>query len=219
MLLTARDEQTGEKMPDKQLRDETITMLLSGHETTANALARTFYLLSKFPEAQRRLNAELADVLGGRVPTASDVPSLRYTTMLFQESLRLYPPIWIIERRAIRDDEIGGYHIPAGTSVVISPYALHRHAGFWENPEGFDPERFSADRFASVAQHAYLPFGTGGHQCIGKEFAMMEARLIIAQVAQSYRLHLVPGHPFVLRPGITLGLRHGLLMNVCPINE
>jgi cytochrome P450 len=214
MLLAVRDEQSGAGMPDRLLRDETITMLLSGHETTAGALARTIYLLAKFPAAQQRLNAELADVLDRRIPSADDTPNLRYTTMLFQESLRLYPPIWIIERRAIGDDEIGGYHIPAGSSVVISPYALHRHPGLWENPEEFAPDRFSADRFAQVQPHAYLPFGTGAHQCIGKDFAMLEARLIIARIVQSYRLQLVPKHSFVLRPGITLGLRDGLLMNV-----
>jgi cytochrome P450 len=214
MLLAACDEQTGERMPQNLLRDETITMLLAGHETTASSLARTFYLLSQFPAAQRRLDDEVADVLQGRVPTATDLPNLRVVTMLFQESLRLYPPIWIIERRAIRRDNIAGYEIPAGSSVVISPFALHRHPAFWEDPERFDPDRFSHERFANVAQHAYLPFGMGAHQCIGKDFAMIEGRSIIAQIAQRYCLSLVPGHPFVLMPGITLGLKHGLMMTL-----
>ena len=189
-------------------------MLLAGHETTANALARTFYMLSQFPEIEQQLRAELMDVLGGRIPTVQDVPNLKYTTMLISETLRLYPSIWIIERRAISEDEIGGYHIPARSSVVISPYALHRHQAFWEDPDQFDPERFTPARWTERQKSAYLPFGNGRHQCIGKDFAMMEARLIVAMVAQIFHLQLVPGHPVVSKPGITLGLRHGLLMTV-----
>jgi cytochrome P450 len=213
MLLAARDE-TGEGLSSKLLREETITMLLAGHETTASSLARTFYLLSEHPAAQQRLGQELDKVLRGRVPTAADLSQLTYTASLFQESLRLYPPIWIIERRVIEADVIGGYHIPRGSSVVISPYALHRHPELWEDAQRFDPDRFSPERLGNITQHAYIPFGVGGHQCIGKDFAVLEAHMIIAQVAQRYRLQQVAGHPCILMPGITLGLKHGLKMKL-----
>jgi cytochrome P450 len=210
MLLHVRDEQTGEGLSDSELRNETITFLLAGHETTANALSWTFYLLSQNQDVERQLRAELSAVLAGRLPTVEDLPRLTFTTTVIQEAMRLYPPIWAIERRAITDDVIGGFHIPAKSSIVISPYVLHRHASFWPRAEQFDPTRFS------TRPRAYIPFGSGPRFCIGNEFAMMEARLIVAMVIQTCHLELVRGHPVVPQPSITLRLKGGLRMTVCP---
>jgi cytochrome P450 len=214
MLLLARDEETGEAMSDKHLRDEVITFLLAGHETTAIALTWTWYLLSMHPEVERKLRAELAEVLGGRTPTAKDLPNLKYTRMVIEEALRLYPPGWIMSRNAIGDDEIGGYHIPAKATVVMSQYVTHRHPAFWENPEGFNPERFTPECSAGRPRYAYFPFAGGPRQCIGNEFALMEAQLVVATVAQQYRLHLVPGHPVEPNPVLILRPRDGLMMTL-----
>lgn len=211
MLMQVRDAENGTGLDDTQLRNETITFLLAGHETTANALTWTFYLISRHPEVERLLLAELTRVLGGRTPTLADIPELRYTKAVIQESMRLYPPIWIIERRVIEEDVIGGYTLPAGSAVVISPYALHRHPAFWERPEEFDPSRFDAP-----APAAYIPFGAGPRSCIGSEFAMLEAQLITAMVMQSFHLRLVPGHPVEPLPDITLRSKHGMMMTLHP---
>jgi cytochrome P450 len=210
MLLDVRDEEGGPGLSDTELRNETITFLLAGHETTANALAWIFYLLSQNPDAERQLRAEVFAVLGERPPTVADFPQLKFTTMVIQEAMRLYPPIWAIERRAIADDAIGGFHVPAGSSIVISPYVLHRNENFWPNAERFEPERFA------TRPRAYLPFGSGPRFCIGNEFAMMEARLIVPMVIQSCRLELVPGHPVEPQPSITLRPKNGLRMTVGP---
>ena len=200
-------------MTNQQLRNETITLLLSGHETTANALSWTLFLLATHPEVERRFRSEVAAVLGdAREPSLEDLSRLEYTAMVINEALRLYPPIWILERRAIEEDLIGGYHIPAGSTVVVSPFILHRHEAFWPNPGSFDPERFAATQIAGRPSHAFLPFGAGPHHCIGAHFAILEARLILAMLAQRYRLELVPHHPVEPKAGITLRLRHGLRM-------
>ncbi len=211
MLMSVRDSETGAGLDDTQLRNETITFLLAGHETTANALTWTFYLISRHPEVEQRLLTELDEVLGGKTPTLEDVSKLRYTKSVIQESMRLYPPIWIIERRVIEEDVIDGYTLPAGSAVVISPYALHRHPTFWDRPEEFDPSRFD-----SPAPAAYIPFGAGPRSCIGSEFAMLEAQLITAMVMQSFHLELVPGHPVEPLPDITLRSKHGMRMNAHP---
>jgi cytochrome P450 len=210
ILLQARDEQTGEGLSDSELRNETITFLLAGHETSANALAWTFYLLSQNPDVERQLRAELSAVLGRRSPTVEDLPHLTFTTMVIQEAMRLYPPIWAIERRAISDDVIKGFHIPAGSSVVISPYVLHRHEEFWPDAGRFDPMRFAS------RPRAYIPFGSGPRFCIGNEFAMMEARLIVPMVLQACHLELVEGLAVEPQPSITLRPKHGLRMKVRP---
>jgi cytochrome P450 len=212
LLLAAQDEDTGERMSDKQLRDEAMTIFLAGHETTANALAWTWYVLSKHPDVLRTLHAELGTVLSGRVPTLHDLPQLRYTTMVINESLRLVPPAWGIGRTALEDDEIDGYHIPAGTIVALSPYVTHRQPDLWPNPEGFDPERWAPEQPTERQRFAYFPFGGGPRLCIGNNFALMELQLILATVAQRVRLDLVPGHPIALEPGITLRPKHGVLM-------
>lgn len=212
MLLEARDADTGETMSDQQLRDEVMTLVLAGHETTANGLAWAWHLLATHPGVARRLAAELAAVLGERSPTLADLPHLPYTAMVVDEVLRLYPPAWLIDRQALRNDTIDGYHIPAGSTVMLSPYVTHRHPELWEQPEGFDPERFTSECAAQRPKLAYFPFGTGQRLCIGNQFALLEMRLIIATLARRYRLELVPGHPVESDPQITLRPRHGLLM-------
>ena len=210
MLMEARDADTGEAMDDRQLRDEAMTIFLAGHETTANALAWTWLLLSRYPAAGRELRAELSDVLGGLSPTADDLPRLRFTKMLLEESMRLYPPAWIIARSASGADEIGGFEIPAGSIVFVSPYIVHRHPRMWDDPEGFDPHRFEKE----PPRGAYFPFGGGPRACIGSGFAMMEAQLVLATIAQRVKFELVSGHPVELEPSITLRPKFGLLMQI-----
>lgn len=214
MLLGARDAETGEGMNDKQLRDEVLTIFVAGHETTANALAWTFYLLSKFPSAARKIRAELAEVLGGRSPSVDDIPRLKYTSMVLDESMRLYPPAWVFSRAAREDDEIGGYFIPKGSYLFLSPFITHRKPSLWEDPEGFDPERFSPERSVSIPRFAYFPFGGGPRQCIGNTFAIMESLLLLAVFLQKYRLDLVPGHPVEPEHLVTLRPKHGILMSI-----
>lgn len=214
MLLDARDEATGEAMSDRQLRDEVLTIFLAGHETTATALAWTWYLLSKYPAAARRLRAELAEVLGGRSPTVGDMGRLTYTTMVLDEAMRLYPPAWMVTRAAREADSLGGYVIPKDSYVFLSPYVTHRKPSLWEDPEGFDPERFSPERQASMHRFAYFPFGGGPRQCIGNSFAMMEAVLLLATLAQRYRLELVPGHKVEPQPLVTLRPKGGVRVTV-----
>jgi cytochrome P450 len=216
LLLERCDEETQQRMTDDQLRNETLTLLLAGHETTANALTWTWYLLSKHPEVRRRLIAEIEEVLAGRVPAADTLPRLSYAAMVFKESMRLYPPIWIMERRALSEDMIAGYVIPAGSSVVVSPYVLHRDPRFWENPELFDPERFAPEATEKRNPHCYIPFGLGQRLCIGNHFALMEWQIIIAMTLQAFQLDLVPGHPVEPKPGITLRPRRGLPMTLVP---
>lgn len=212
LLLKRCDEETGLRMTDEQLRNETLTLLLAGHETTANGLSWMWYLLSKHPAIRSKLSAEVAEVLGGRMPTAEALPRLTYAGMVFKEAIRLYPPIWIMERRALAEDTIGGYTIPASSSVVISPYVTHRDSRFWENPEGFDPERFAPHKVDKKNPHCYIPFGLGQRHCIGNHFALMEAQIVLAMIVQAFHLELVAGHPVEPNPGITLRLRHGLRM-------
>ncbi len=214
MFLEATDEETGLGMTDRQLRDELLTFLMAGHETTAVAMAWTWYLLSLHPEVRRRLHAEVAGVLQGRVPAADDVPQLKYTRMVIEESLRLYPPVYGVMRDAAADDEIGGFPIPAKSYIVLCQFITHRHPAFWENPEGFDPERFTPERVAQRPRYAYFPFAGGPHQCIGNDFALLEAVLVVAMVSQRFCLDLVPGHPVELEPTLTLRPRQGIWMTV-----
>jgi cytochrome P450 len=220
LLMAARDPETGEGMSDRQLRDEVITMFLAGHETTANALAWTFWLLSLHPDVRRKLHAELAAVLeNGRLPTFEDVGRLEVTTRVLQESMRLYPPAWIVARRALKDDVIGGYAIPAGTLIFLSPYVTHRHPAFWENPEGFDPDRFAGGALSRLPRFAYFPFGGGPRQCIGMSFAMVEATLLLATIGRRMHLDVLPGQRVVPEPGITLRPRGAIRMRVVPIDS
>jgi cytochrome P450 len=214
MLLAARDEETGEQMNDRQVRDEVMTLLLAGHETTANALSWAWYLLSQHPEVEDHLHTELEQVLGGRIPTVEDLPRLTYTHMVMEETLRLYPPAVGFNRKAMADDEVGGYFVPSGTLIWISPYTTHRHPEFWEKPDVFDPERFSTERSAGRPHFAYFPFGGGPRLCIGNHFAMMEAQLVLSTIAQRYRLCLVPNHYVEPQALLTLRPRGGLPMTL-----
>ncbi|HEV2861663.1 MAG TPA: cytochrome P450 [Pyrinomonadaceae bacterium] len=213
MLLKAQDEEgDGGGMSDEQLRDEAMTIFLAGHETTANALAWTFYLLSQNPEAEKRLHAELDEVLSGRPPTAEDLPRLAYTEMVLAEVMRLYPPAWILGRRALVDCEVGGYKVPAGSLVILSQYVTHRDPRYFPEPERFDPERFTPEARAARPQFAYFPFGGGPRRCIGEGFAWMEGVLVIATLAREWRLRLEPGRPVEPQPVVTLRPRHGMRM-------
>ena len=205
MLLAARDAETGESMSDRQLRDEVLTFVVGGHETTAVALAWACYLLARHPAIAARLHREVEDVLDGRTPEISDLPRLRYTRMVVEEVLRLYPPIWGYPRQSIGEDTIGGYRISAGSIIQICTYLTHRHPQFWHDPERFDPERFSPEQSWDRPRFAYMPFSGGPRQCIGNEFALMEAQLAIAMLAQRYRL--VPGSDCVVAPRAQVTLR------------
>jgi cytochrome P450 len=212
-LLQVRDEATGEGMSDELLRHQVVTLLLAGYETTASALTWTWYLLAQHPEIAAVLEAETIRALDGRIPCSADLDALGYALMVFEESMRLYPPAWIIGRRALNADQFGETHILPGTVIAISPYTLHRHPGFWDQPEVFDPLRFSAERSTGRHRFAYIPFGGGPRQCIGNTLSLIEARLILSMVAQRFRLELVEDHPiqpevlFVLRPDRQMKMR------------
>ncbi|MBZ4418894.1 cytochrome P450 [Myxococcus sp. RHST-1-4] len=214
MFMLARDEDTGESMTDEQLRDEVLTMLVAGHETTATTMSWVWALLDQHPHVEAKLHAELDAVLGGRPPTAADVPRLGYTRMVVEEAMRLYPPAYIFSRAVKEDDVIGGFRIPGGTTVDLSPYVTHRHPGFWARPEEFLPERFSPEASAQRPRYAYFPFSGGPRQCIGNGFAMMEAQLILATVAQRFRPRRLPGHELTPEPLITLRPRGSLPMHL-----
>ncbi len=219
MLLDAVDEETNKGMTPRQVRDEVLTLLLAGHETTANALAWTWYLLAQNLEAENKLHDEIASTLGERAPGAPDLPQLRYTRMVIEESMRLYPPAWAISRNAIGEDEIGGYPVRPRTNIIICSFVTHRHPSFWEEPGRFDPDRFSHERSQRRPDFAYLPFGGGPRICIGNGFATTEAQLVVATIAQRYRLRLVPGYPVELHPLITLRPRHGIRMTLHPADD
>jgi cytochrome P450 len=216
MLMKARDPGTGEGMNETQWRDEVLTLLFAGHATTAAALAWTWALLAQHPHVQARLHREVVAVLGGRAPTATDLPHLLYTKMVIEEALRLYPPTWITARTPLQADDIGGYAIPAGAVVLLSPYVMHRHPRFWEAPTVFDPERFTPARSVGRPRYAYFPFGGGPRRCLGEHFALQEAQLIVAMVAQTYRLQLVPGHPVIPQPLLALRPRDGVRVMLHP---
>jgi len=215
MLLEAQDPEGDHGgMTDKQLRDEAVTLLLAGHETTAVALSWTWYLLSQHPEIEAKLHAELDEVLAGRAPGAADVPRLGYTRMVFAEALRLYPPAWAMDRQAMQDVRIGDHHLPKGSFVAISPYLVHRDARWYPDPERFDPERFRPEVIAGRPKFAYFPFGGGTRMCIGEQFAWMEGILILATLAQRWRLRHERGHVVAMDPLITLRPKYGMRMRV-----
>jgi len=212
-LLLEAHRDDGRGGGDVELRDQVLTFLLAGHETTAKTLGWCLYLLAMHPEAEARLREELRATVGDRVPQAGDLRALHYGWAVLQETLRLYPPVWISSRTAISRDEIDGYEIPAGSLVCISPYALHRHPAFWEEPERFTPERFLGGRSFGPAS-GYMPFSTGPRQCIGLQFARVELQLVLSTLLQRYTLALVPGHPVEPEALVTLSPRHGLMMTV-----
>lgn len=213
MLLRSQDEE-GSQMSDEQLRDEVMTLFLAGHETTANALSWTWYLLAQHQEIETRLLQEVAEVLRGKAPTAADVSKLPYTEMVVKESMRLYPPAWAVGRQAVKKFELGGYHFPAGTNIAILQWITQRDARFFPDPEKFDPERWSAEamRRNPLPRFAYFPFGGGPRVCVGAGFAMMEAILLLATIAQRFRMELVPNRKVKLLPSVTLRPKNGIQM-------
>ncbi len=213
LLLAARDE-TGRSMDRTQVRDELVTFMLAGHETTANGLAWMWYLLSLNPEARERMHAEVDEVLGGRVPTAEDAERLNWTSACFQEAIRLYPPAWVFEREAVDDDDLEGHVIPAGSTLLIPTYLIHRDPRLWPNPEAFDPRRFLPENVHTHVRYAYLPFGAGRRMCVGAGFSIMEATLIVAMIAQRFELDLVAGANVTPEPTVTLRSRDGLPMTL-----
>jgi cytochrome P450 len=203
-------------MSDLQVRDEVMTAMLAGHETTANALAWSFHLLAANPEQRTRLESELDEVLGGRPPTMADLPRLPFTLQVFRETLRLYPPAYIIARRALRDVTIGGYAIKKNQLLVIDIVGMHRREVYFEDALRFDPARFSPEREKRQKKGAYMPFGGGARICIGNHFALMEGQLALAHLAQHYRFEPVSKQPVEPEALITLRPKHGLSMYVRP---
>jgi cytochrome P450 len=218
MLLLARDEADGLPMTDEQIRDEALTLFLAGHETTANALTWTWYLLSQNANCEAKLHEELRSVLGGRLPSFDDLPQLKYTEAVLAESMRLFPPAWAIGRSAIAEHQFGGYRVPVGSIVLVSPYVLHRDERFWENAGKFRPERWEPVSVKEAGQrNIYIPFGGGIRRCIGEGFAWTEGILLIATLAQKWKLALDPGQRIDVKPQITLRPKYGMKMKISAV--
>ncbi len=213
-LMTARDAETGAALTEQELRDEVMTLIFAGHETTSSALAWSWWLLAQHPAAAGRVRAELDAVLGDRLPTAADLPALQTTANTVKEAMRLMPPSWVIGRMPFADDEIGGYHIPAGSMVLLAPCVTHRDPKLWDDPDAFDPDRFLPDRSQGRPRMAYYPFSGGPRVCIGSSFSMMEATLVLAVVMQRFRLELDPTRPVEPESSLTLRPKNGLWMTL-----
>ncbi len=214
MFINAEDAETGERMNDAQLRDEVMTVFIAGHETTANALSWTFYLLSRHSDWADKARAEARAAFQSGETGAALLPKLPLLKRIIQESMRLYPPVWMTARAPSEDTELGGYYIPKDSLVLASPWAMGRHPDHWQNPEAFDPDRFLPERSESRHRFAHFPFGGGPRICIGNNFAMMEAQLIAAALLKDWNLELIPGHPVELDPQVTLRPKHGLAMRL-----
>lgn len=215
MLMNARDEEgKGSALTDQQIRDEIITLLIAGHETVASALTWSWYLLAQHPSIWEQMRAEVAQLPDDRLPCYPDLERLPLTAAVFSEALRLYPPAWLITRKAIGEDELNGYKISPGSLMVISPYVVHRHPQYWEDAEAFLPQRFTHGRERAIPRFAYIPFGGGPRLCIGNNFAMIEGVLILAGVTQHYRLELATANPVLADPLVTLRPHHGLPMRL-----
>ncbi|EST54023.1 cytochrome P450 [Brevibacillus panacihumi W25] len=215
MLLSARDEDDGQGMTDEQVRDEVMTIFVAGHETTANTMSWIFYLLATHPEAEQKLHDELKSVLGGRLPTVEDIPNLTYVNLIISETLRLSPAAWTINREVVEPVEIGGHTYEPGDTLMMSQYVMHRQEKYFEDPDEFRPERFAGDLLKRIPAYAYFPFGGGPRICIGNNFALMEAALLLATIAQRYRLRLAqPDQKVELEPVVTLRPKNGLPMRL-----
>ncbi len=217
MLLLAQEDEEGkvsEQMTDEQVRDEVMTLFLAGHETTANAMTWTWYLLSQNTEAEKCFHSEVDEVLGERLPTVDDVARLKYTEMVLAESMRLYPPAWALGRLAVKDFQLDGYTIPAGSLILLSQFVMHRDERFFPEAERFLPERWAAAEREARPQYSYFPFGGGPRRCIGESFAWMEGVLLLATIARKWRMRLAPNHRVELQPVITLRPKHGMRMIV-----
>lgn len=213
-MMLARDSETGAMMSDKQLLDETKSLVLAGHETTSLALSWTFYLLSTHPEIEERLVEEATRVLGDQIPTAGDIAKLVYSRQVFLEAMRLYPPVPGVSRDALEADVIDGISVPKGQMVVVAPFVTHRHPAYWTNPQRFDPDRFSEKRAATIEPYSYLPFLLGRRQCLGEHFAMLEGPLLLSMILRRYSLQRVSHERIGTRPIATLRLARPLIMHV-----
>jgi cytochrome P450 len=218
LLLAVRDED-GSAMSDTQIRDEVLTFLLAGHETTALALSWTWYLLSQNPDARQKLRTEIQNVLGSRPPTLADIPALVYTDRVIKESMRLYPPAWSLAREVVNEFEIAGYRVPVGANVVMSQWLLQRDPRFFHDPVRFDPDRWGTEACQKLPRFAYFPFGGGPRQCIGAGFAMMEAVLLLATIAARFDLELIEDQPVVPVPSFTLRPKNGIQMKLTQVQE
>ena len=214
MLMNARDKESGAPMGERELIDEVMTLVVAGHETTASGLNWTWYLLSQHPQIEARLHAEVDAAADLPAPTLAEVETLGYTRQVIDEALRLYPPGWVLSRRTIAADELGGYPVPAGTNVLLPLYLLHRHPQFWKDPESFEPERFAPEHEAERPRFAYMPFAAGPRHCIGETFALYEMLMHLYKVARRYRLSYVPDKPLELEAQINLRTRHPLHMRL-----
>jgi cytochrome P450 len=215
LLISNRD--AGQTYTRQQLRDELVTFCLAGRGPTGSALAWALYMLARHPELCERLRSEAESLPSGRPPGEEDLRKLHFSVMVFEEIMRLYPPIWVITREALEPDEIGGYPILPGTVLFISPYVIHRHPAFWSEPERFDPERFSAERFRAT-QEAYLPFGKGGRACIGRKMATMEAQIVLSMIVRRFSFRLAQEGTIEPEPMITLRPRGGVRIQVRHLN-
>jgi cytochrome P450 len=213
-LIASTGRERDPRVGQARLRDELVTLLLAGHETTASTLSWTLHLLDRHPAVWRRVHEEAIGALGDRPPEYEDLHRLPYTTMVIQEAMRMYPPVWLLPRIATEEDEVGGYRVPAGADVLISPYTLHRHPRFWAEPDRFDPDRFAAEASASRPRYAYIPFGAGPRFCVGNNLGMLEAVLVLAMLCRDLRLAGVPGRPVVAEPMLSLRIRGGLPVTV-----
>jgi len=214
MLLAARDEDDGGRMSDEQVRDEALTLFLAGHETTANAMTWTWHLLSQHPDVEARFHAEIDAALAGRTPAADDLPRLPYTRRVFSESLRCFPPAWVVGRRLLSDYDMGGYTLPARSIVLLCQSVTHQDPRFWPDPDRFDPDRWTPEAEAARPKFAFFPFGGGPRVCIGEQFAWMEGVLLLAALGQKWRLRLAPGQVVAAQPIITLRPKYGMRMLV-----
>ncbi|GAA2044191.1 cytochrome P450 [Catenulispora yoronensis] len=213
LMLSTRQE-TDSRIRDLRMRDELVTLLLAGHETTASTLSWAFHLLHRNPWAWERVHHEATEVLGDRLPTFEDLNRLKYTSMVIEETMRLYPPVWMLGRIAQGDDTFGGHRVRAGSDVVVCPYTMHRHPAFWDRPDRFDPERFDPGTKHDRPRYAYIPFGAGPRFCVGNNLGMMEAAFVLAMVARELRLATEPGYRVVPEPMLSLRVRGGLPMRV-----
>lgn len=213
-LIASTGKETDRRVADRRMRDELVTLLLAGHETTASTVGWTLHMVSQHPEVRQRLHEEAVAVFGDRRPSYEDLPQLRYTNMVLQETMRLYPPVWILPRRALADDEVGGYHVPAGAEVLICPYTLHRHPRYWPEPDRFNPERFDPDVKSDRPRYAHIPFGAGPRFCVGNHLGMMEATFVISALMRELRLEKAPGFETKPEPMMSLRLGGGLPLAV-----
>jgi cytochrome P450 len=214
MLMSSRDKETGDPMGERELIDEVMTLVVAGHETTASALNWTWYLLARHPEVEARLHAEIDALPAQSCPSLAQMEGLAYTQQVVNEALRLYPPGWLLSRRAIGADVLAGYDIPAGADVLLSPYLLHRHPLFWPDPDAFKPERFAPENEAARPRFAYLPFAAGPRHCIGETFALYEMLMHLYKVARRYRLTYLPTEPVELEAQINLRTKNPLYMRL-----